>query len=603
MRGLSPIESEKASKSLSGNARYSAHLSPQPFAEDPPQQPSLTHPSSSALLAAPSRRLVASADNHKYKEVDGFLRLTSRASQNIDRVFPPISRGEANSDSELSASDAERESSDDDHPPTLTSHQLAIKALEESLIADVSSVKTWLSLVAQSLSVVPLTSKNANKTRSEITLSILSRARAAHPSNLRSPILALKYLRAGEELWPQTKLVAEWESTLKLGSIDIWMEWLEWRIRTPVGGIDQVVCDATRALKALGDSEDSELDRLRIVWRVAVAFQEAGTNYGSWDYYGPLTSLFAQVSMNVPRRSSRHRRNCTSLGPLYKELVLNSMNSTFEVPQSLYGLPVDTQLDSLEEFWESEVPRVGEPDAKGWSSWVSGGKPKAALPSPPTSMDIDSTSADPFIKWYTDETRADVVSRIPARYGSVSDPYATVLLSDIKALLLPLTTQNAKDTFRLILLSIMGLHIPGFANTLANGAWDDRWSYTHLATVSRLSSIFPQPGRTRQLLADSHAGALIGREREYGSAFGPVKDWSLEVFGPLDWVGKDCWRMWTVKDMQGVQEEFVRAIFSQLRCGAEDYQWDVYALAFEASVNVKRFGLIALSRKYTDHRS
>lgn len=74
----------------------------------------------------------------------------------------------------------------------------------------------------------------------------------------------------------------------------------------------------------------------------------------------------------------------------------------------------------------------------------------------------------------------------------------------------------------------MGLRIPGFSNTLANGVWDDRWSYTHFATISHLSSIFPQPGKTRQLLADFQAGALIGREREYGSAL-----------GPLDWVGKD----------------------------------------------------------------
>jgi len=316
-RGPSPIGWEKASKSLLDNARYIAHhLSPQPFAEDPLQQPSLTHPGSSPLLAAPSRRLVASADNYRYKEVDGFLRLTSRPSQNNDQVFRPISRGEASSDSEHSASDAEGESSDDDHAPILTSHQLAIKALEENLIADPSSVQTWLSLVAQSLSVVPLTSKNANKTRSEITLSVLSRARTAHPSNLRSPTLSLRYLRAGEELWHQTKLVAEWEDTLKLGGIDIWMEWLEWRIRTSVGGIDQVVWDATRALKALGSSEDSELDRLRIVWRVAVAFQEAGTNCGSCDGYRVLTSFFTQVSTNVPQRSSRRKRNCTSLGTL-----------------------------------------------------------------------------------------------------------------------------------------------------------------------------------------------------------------------------------------------------------------------------------------------
>ncbi|KAH0838206.1 NRDE-2, necessary for RNA interference-domain-containing protein [Lanmaoa asiatica] len=534
------------------------------------KQPSLTHSSSSALLAAPSRRLIAFADNYKYKEADGFLRLTSRTSQNVDQVFRPISRGEASSDSELSTSDAEAETSDGDLAPTLTSHQLAIRALEESLVADPSSVPSWLSLVAQSLSVVPLTSKNANKTRSEITLSILSRARAAHPSNFHYPTLLLKYLRAGEELWPETKLMDEWEDALKLGGIGIWMEWLEWRIRTFVGGIDQVVWDATRALKALDGSEDGELDRLRIVWRVAVAFQEAGASFGGWDCYRVLTSL-------CPGFYER----ATALFQAQAEL-------TFEVPQSLYGLPVDTQLDSLEEFWESEVPRVGEPNAKGWSAWVSGGKPKATLPSLPTSMDIDSTPSDPFIRWYDDETRADVVSRVPARYEwGVSDPYATVLLSDIKALLLSLTTPRAKDAFRLIWLSIMGLHIPGFAKTLANGTWDDRWSYTHLTTVSRLSSIFPQPGRTRQLLADSHAGALIGREREYGSAFGPVKDWSLGVFGPLDWIGKDCWRMWTAKDVQGVHEEFVRAIFNQLRCGAEDYQWDVYGLAFEASVSVK----------------
>lgn len=265
------------------------------------------------------------------------------------------------------------------------------------------------------------------------------------------------------------------------------------------------------------------------------------------------------------------------------------------MPQSLYGLPVDTQLHSLEEFWESEVPRVGEPNAKGWSAWVSSGKPKASLLGLPVSVDIDSASADPLVRWYNDETCADVASRVPTRYDSAaSDPYATVLLSDVKALLLPLTTKRAKDTFRLIWLSIMGLHIPGFAEALVIGTWDDRWSYTHLATASRLSSIFPQQGRMRQLLAESHAGVIIGREREYGSAFGPVKDWSFELLGPLDWVGKDCWRMWTPKDVQGVNAEFVRAIFQQLRCGAEDYQWDVYALAFEASINVKRLVLFQI---------
>ncbi|KIJ68583.1 hypothetical protein HYDPIDRAFT_24843 [Hydnomerulius pinastri MD-312] len=528
------------------------------------KQPALTDSGSKALLVAPARRLIASGDNYKYEEVNGFLRLPSRTGRKTGQDYRSITygKGDANSDSESSAS--EEESSDDDGgSPILTSEQLAVKALEQILASDPSSVRTWLSLVSQSLLAIPVTSKNATKARSEITLAILSRARAAHPSNFNSRVLRLKYLRAGEEVWHESKLKAEWEDALKLGGIEVWMEWLEWRVRKSVEGIDAVVSDATRALRALGNSEEGEIDKLRVVWRVAVAFQEAG-------FYERATALFqAQAEL------------------------------TFEVPQSLYGLPVETQLESLEEFWESEVPRVGEPDAKGWSAWVTSGRPEATPTKLAHPIDIDTTSPDPFTRWYNDETRADRFSRIPARSTdetSISDPYATVLLSDIKALLLPLTTQRAKCVFRFIWLSVLGLHIPGFAESLAGGTWDDRWSYTHLTTASRLSSIFPEKGAARQVLADSHAGALIGREKEYSSAFGPVKDWRRGVFGPLEWVGKEQWRMWTAKDVQGVNEEFVKAVFNQLRCGMEDCEWDVHALAFESAVNAKN--ALKLSRSF-----
>ncbi|KAF9244578.1 NRDE-2, necessary for RNA interference-domain-containing protein [Melanogaster broomeanus] len=518
------------------------------------KQPSLTEFGSRALLAAPSRRLITtSGDSHRYEEVDGFLRLPSRAGRRTETDYRSITKFDTNSDSESSPS--EGESSDDDlGSPTLTTHQLTIKALEEILASNPSSIETWSSLLSQSLSAIPVTSKNATKARSEITLAIISRARTAHPSNFKSRTLLLKYLRAGEEVWHGSKLNAEWEDALKLGGIEVWMEWLEWRIRKSVGGIDAVVTDATRGLKALGNSEESEVDKLRTVWRVAVAFQEAG-------FYERAIALFqAQAEL------------------------------TFEVPQSLYGLPVEMQLESLEEFWDSEVPRVGEPDSKGWSGWMSSGRPEANPTNTTAYMGIDTTSTDPFIRWYNDETRADSLSWIPARSideTSTSDPYATVLFSDIKALLLSLTTQRAKNAFRFIWLSVLGLHIPGFVESLANGAWNDRWSYRHLTSTSHLSSIFPEKGAARQVLADSHAGTLIGKEREYSLAFGPVKDWSWGVFGPLEWVGQEHWRMWTRKDVQGVNEEFVRAVFNQLRCGTEDYEWDVYSLAFEAAVNVK----------------
>ena len=228
------------------------------------------------LAAPPSRRLIGAGDNYKYEEVDGFLRLPSNRRHKAAEDYRSITRQDDHLDSDSQSSVSDDSSDDESGTPILTAHQLSLKALEQHLTADPSSVETWLSLVRHSLANIPLTSKNAAKARAEITLSILTRARTAHLHNRSSRILFLKYLRAGEELWHESKTKAEWGEALKLGGIEIWMEWLEWRIRTTVGGVDTLVTDAIRVFEALDDSESSEVDKLRILWRVAVAFQQAG---------------------------------------------------------------------------------------------------------------------------------------------------------------------------------------------------------------------------------------------------------------------------------------------------------------------------------------
>ncbi|KAI6007197.1 NRDE-2, necessary for RNA interference-domain-containing protein [Pisolithus albus] len=526
------------------------------------KQLGLTDSGAKALLNAPARRLTVSASSYRYEEVNGFLPLPSRVGRVAGGIHGPL-QDEADTDSE--SSEGQEDNSDEDEGPlSLPSEQLAIKDLEQKIVLQPSSVETWLCLVTRSLATVPPTSKNASTVRAEITLSILDRALTAHPANRTSRRLRLMYLRAGEEVWYESKLQVEWEEALKLGGVEIWLEWLEWRIRKSTESIDSVVTDAMRALQALGGSPDSEVERLRVVWRVAVVFQEAG-------FYERATALFqAQAEL------------------------------TFEVPQSLYGLPIETQLEALEEFWESEVPRVGEVGAKGWSAWTSSGPPEmSASGEESIKMDVDiKPSKDPFSSWYNDEVRADRLLRTPTRSTTeraVSDPYSTVLFSDIRPLLLSLTTQRAKSFFRLMWLALLGLHIPGFSRSLAGDAWD-RWSYTFFTSPACLSSIFPEGGFARQYLADSYSGILIGKEREYSSAFGPIKEWSLNVFGPLEWVGKDQWRMWTARSVEGANWEFARAIFSQLRCGTEDHEWDIYALAFEAAVSVKQ--ALKLSRSF-----
>ena len=104
----------------------------------------------------------------------------------------------------------------------------------------------------------------------------MSRALSAHPQNVKSKILRLKYLQAGEEVWHESKLRSEWENAWKVGSVEIWMEWLEWRIRSGSNGINGVVNDGKRVLDALGPGDDDELSKVRVIWRVAVALQNAG---------------------------------------------------------------------------------------------------------------------------------------------------------------------------------------------------------------------------------------------------------------------------------------------------------------------------------------
>lgn len=249
--------------------------------------PRLTDAKTGVLLSStPARRIVDSVDSYKYKETDGFLRLRSgRRRKAGDESYRSITRAEnheANSDTSSSGSESDPDgasSEDDASTPQLSSHQEELRSLEQQLTADPWSISSWISLLSRTLSNIPISSKNATRARSEITVSILSRAFAAHPQNRSSSILWLKYLLAGEAIWHESKLRTEWEAAFKVGGIDIWMEWLEWKIRKGNKGVDGIVESASRVLDCLGMDEEGEVAKLRVFWRVAVAFQQAGASY------------------------------------------------------------------------------------------------------------------------------------------------------------------------------------------------------------------------------------------------------------------------------------------------------------------------------------
>ncbi|KAI0304761.1 NRDE-2, necessary for RNA interference-domain-containing protein [Russula brevipes] len=534
------------------------------------------------LLETTSRRwLVTSAEaSHKYQETDGFIPLPSRRPRLVEqdyRSLDPDKNHDSESDSS-SASAASDSNDDSDQDGTIfpSSHE-KMRSLEEQLSSDPSSVSTWLSLLSLSLSQVPAASKNASKVRSEITLSILGRALPTLLEGSSSTRIRLLYLHAGEEVWTSEKSRQEWEKALSTGDINIFLAWLDWRIRNGSDGVDGVQEAAIRVLT----SAASELEKLRVFWRFTCALRQAGFIERSVALFQAQTDLYSQLS-----------------------LLCHAV--TYRV-SFLHQITFEEQMNNLEEYWELEAPRIGEPGSTGWAEWYVAGKPERTPTLAPSSTRSNSAAvaislSDPYQRWAHEEMGIDEPLRRPLRSidpDAELDPYATILFSDVRPFLFALTSNRSKNLFRLMWLSHLGLHVPGL-EAMAGAGDDDRWAQLHLISKAYIGAIFPHSTDAQISMAESHAGVLVGGEKHYMDSFGPIKNWSYRCIGPLEASefrnGKARWAMWAKEDIAGVDVEFVRNVFEQCRMGDDDVEWDLLTLAFEAAVDVK--GALKKSRRF-----
>jgi hypothetical protein len=262
----------------------------------------------------------------------------------------------------------------------------------------------------------------------------------------------------------------------------------------------------------------------------------------------------------------------------------------FNVPPELSTVPFHTRLDELEEFWDSEVPRLGEDGAKGWKIWYS--SKSNQIPPPTPLLPSSRSDLDPFRDWAGHEELLDSRVLLPSRSDSdTSDPHSTVLFSDIRPLLLDIRGRHAMEGFRLAWLSFLGLHLPGFRLSASlEMDWDDRWNLEFLTRAPILNSIFPSDGIHTPLMTDAVAGVIIGRERQYASPFGHVRCWGRGVCDALDLASAEPGKLqrrgvWSQNDIAEVDSNIVRHIFLSLRMGKDDVEWDSLALAFELGDN------------------
>ncbi|KIY70954.1 hypothetical protein CYLTODRAFT_346760 [Cylindrobasidium torrendii FP15055 ss-10] len=518
-----------------------------------PKRPTLTDDKAKhTLQKAPSKRILIITNPLSHDAE--FIPLQRRIPKDApgDNIWDKRDASESEEEGTM-----EEEESDTENI-VLTVEQRAIQDAERAVDADPSNPKNWLKRLSVSLAEV---TQAKPKQQAAITLAILKKALEADERHWGCLPLVLQYLQAGALVWKEDKLEDEWEEAYaQENALQIWMEWLNWRIRTT--GCEEIVDDVVRVLNKVSMDE---MGQLRVFWRVACAFREAG---------------FVERAMAMFQAQA--------------EL-------TFELPQDIHGMQFEAVLDHFEEFWESETPRMGEPGSTGWAQWVAARKPdptpNSASPATPP------IHGDAYQRWAMQERYADVHQVVPAKAFEQTnddwDAFSVIPFADLKPFMLKLKTSQGRDAFRLCWLSFLGLTIPGFSEGVleagkTDAGWDDRWSANSFFAQERLDPLFPSANEKAPLY-DTVSGASVGRERQYAAGPIPAKAWGYGVLDPLD-DSMSAEGMWGKLDLVDVDVGLVRRLFAQMRFGNEDAEWDVLSLAFEALVDIK--GALKISQGY-----
>ncbi|KAF2749288.1 DUF1740-domain-containing protein [Sporormia fimetaria CBS 119925] len=121
----------------------------------------------------------------------------------------------------------------------------------------------------------------------------------------------------------------------------------------------------------------------------------------------------------------------------YQELAIAIWQAVLEFhlmsPTSTDMADVKDRLDSLEEFWDSEVPRIGEPGAKGWGQYT--GEASPTVQSAALDPECQSSPVHNFKGFGVREAELMDKMLYPGRttdtFGE-EDPFHLILFSDLK---------------------------------------------------------------------------------------------------------------------------------------------------------------------------
>ncbi|KAF9957415.1 hypothetical protein BGZ72_001840 [Mortierella alpina] len=443
--------------------------------------------------------------------------------------------------------------------------------LDSELRKDPKQPEKWLEFIAVEDEIDIISSRRSAASVAahstghyEIRLSIFDRALLFNPLDER---LLLAYMDTCRQCWEPAKVLTKWDELLQSTTIltswpGLWIEYLNYRQRHflsfTVKSFITVLQDALARL--------AQLTRL-----TCMAMQRSSENTELQVQLVKIECVMVHVIARtwVFLKQAGYRERAQGV-------LQGQVEFLFNMPRTLMSEAWEIQIGSLGEFWDSELPRFGEKDAKGWSHYVTEDD-EVAMESQLENIKLPPRDApnDELLKAFADndmdryqygrwaklEKELNNACWFPIRTTDdlpdqlEDDPYGIILFEDIRPFIVSLYSAEARQQFVDCMLTFLGLPINSTAGS--NGIHASAQSstsntttippvynpYFHDGLLLNLGMDFElnlddNPGLTRffpkaESGQDQIQRVLMEMERERGLLEPEGRDWSCVWNFPL----------------------------------------------------------------------
>ncbi|KAI9721289.1 MAG: hypothetical protein M1812_002451 [Candelaria pacifica] len=299
-------------------------------------------------------------------------------------------------------------------------------ALSRKVADEPTNLKAWLELIRHQDKLLGLETGPTRRkvtlaerhSTADIKLSMYEKAVENFPKHAEGrEHLLIGMMEEGAKIWETKKQASKWKTVLheNPGMIELWKNYLNFQ-QTNLSTFTHEECSsiyreclqvlrAAAVTKANIGRERLEEITIYVLLRMTLFMRESGFAELSIAVWQALL----EANFFVPLDLESSLKSCAT-GPHYEHY-----------------------LARFQQFWESEVPRIGEIGAKGWRHYHASND--TALESKTQTVGPALTDLNLFRSWAEVEQSREAKSRDPLRTNDEAeedDPYSVILFADVK---------------------------------------------------------------------------------------------------------------------------------------------------------------------------